>query len=223
MSRASRMTLLKTAVWLICLAPLGALGWYYHTDDLTADPIAFITRHLGIWAFRFLLAALALTPLRIVAGWLGASWSWPVSLRRLLGLFAFAYAALHLGVWVVVDHYFDWPQMGADIVKRPYITVGMLALTAMVPLAITSTQGMIRRLGGRSWRRLHRLVFLTGVCAALHYLWLVKAGNNRPYWYAIILAVLLGVRAADWLRRRSARLVDRPAVGAHPARQSAPR
>jgi len=223
MTRAARMVLLKTAVWLVCLTPLALLGWWAYTGNLTADPIAFITKHLGIWAFRFLLAALALTPLRIVAGWLGAAWSWPVSLRRLLGLFAFAHAALHLSVWVVLDHYFDWPEMWADIVKRPYITVGMLALLSMVPLALTSTQGMIRRLGGRNWRRLHRLVFLTGVCAALHYLWLVKAGNNNPYWYVIILAVLLAVRAADWLRRRIAQRAARPVGAGQPASPSVPR
>jgi sulfoxide reductase heme-binding subunit YedZ len=194
-SRRARL-LLKVAVWAGCLAPLAALGWWLATDDLTANPISFITNTLGDWTLRILLASLAMTPLRIVSGC-----GWPATLRRLLGLFAFSYAALHFTVWIAVDHFFAWRQMGTDIVKRPYITVGVAALTLLVPLAATSTAGMIRRLGGRAWRRLHRLVYAAAVLAVLHFLWLAKVGRVEPYVYAAILALLLGVRAWDAARR----------------------
>ena len=194
---------LKIAVWAVCLAPLAQLLHRFRTDDLGANPIDFVTDSLGIWALRLLLASLALTPLRIVFGL-----SWPVTLRRLLGLFAFAYAVLHLATWVVLDHFFDWPVMLADVVKRPYITVGMAAATLLVPLATTSTAGMIKRLGGRAWRRLHRLVYAAALLAVLHFIWLAKVGRIEPYVYAAILGVLLGVRAVDaarrWRRRRAA-------------------
>src|SRR6185295_16362897 len=123
--------------------------------------------------------------------------AWPVPLRRLLGLFAFFYASLHFSVWVLLDHFFNWSQMAADIVKRPYVTVGMLALTGLIPLAATSTTGMIRRLGARNWKRLHRLVYAVAVCAALHFLWLAKVGRLDQYVYVAIVALLLGVRLWD--------------------------
>jgi methionine sulfoxide reductase heme-binding subunit len=187
---------LKVAVWGVCLAPLASLAYRVWTDDLGANPISFITNTLGDWTLRILLASLAMTPLRIVFGL-----SWPITLRRLLGLFAFAYVCLHFAVWSVLDFFFDWPRMWADIVKRPYITVGMLALLSLIPLAATSTTGMIRRLGARNWTRLHRLAYLAGVCGVLHYLWLAKVGVRDPYWYAAALAVLLGVRGWTWVRR----------------------
>lgn len=195
MSRRARLAL-KTGVWGACLAPLAALGFWIVTDDLTANPVSFITNHLGDWTFRLLLASLAMTPLRLVTGW-----GWPALLRRLLGLFAFSYAVLHFSVWILVDHFFNWGQMAADIVKRPYITMGMLALTLLTPLAATSTAGMIKRLGAANWKRLHRLVYVAGLCAALHFLWLAKVGRTDQYIYIATLAVLLGVRAVDVLRR----------------------
>jgi sulfoxide reductase heme-binding subunit YedZ len=191
-----RRIALKAAAWAVCLAPLGALLWWAWTDGLTANPISFITNTLGDWTFRILLASLALTPLRIVTGM-----AWQMPLRRLLGLFAFAYAALHFGVWIVLDHFLNWPQMAADIVKRPYVTVGMLALLGLVPLAATSTTGMIKRLGARTWKRLHRLVYVVAVCAALHFLWLAKVGRTDQYVYAALVALVLGVRLWDAGRR----------------------
>ena len=146
MTRRGRVAL-KVVAWAACLAPLGWLGYRAGTGDLTANPISFITNWLGDWTLRILLASLAMTPLRTLSGW-----SWPIALRRLLGLFAFTYASLHFCVWLVLDHFFAWRQMGADIVKRPYITVGMTALLLMIPLAATSTAGAIRRLGGARWR-----------------------------------------------------------------------
>jgi sulfoxide reductase heme-binding subunit YedZ len=204
-TRRSRIVL-KLGVWAICLAPLASLAWWAWTDNLGANPISFLTNTLGDWAFRLLLASLAMTPLRILLGV-----SWPITLRRLLGLFAFAYAVLHFGVWLVLDQFFDWPAMVADIVKRPYITVGMTALLLLIPLAATSTTGMIKRLGGRAWNRLHGLVYAIGVLAALHFFWLAKKARTEPYWYALVLAVLLAVRLWDWGRRRLARAAAGPA------------
>ena len=158
---------LKAAVWAAALAPLAALGFWIVTDDLTANPISFITNHLGQWTLRLLLASLATTPLRLVTGW-----GWPALLRRLLGLFAFFYAALHFSVWILIDHFFNWPQMASDIVERPYITLGMGALVLLIPLAATSTAGMVKRLGAVGWRRLHRIVYVAAIAAVLHFIWL---------------------------------------------------
>lgn len=195
MSRRGRIAL-KVAVWGVCLAPLAFLLYRFATDALTANPISFITTTLGDWTLRILLASLAMTPLRIVVGL-----SWPIALRRLLGLFAFFYVCLHFSVWIVLDFFFDWPRMWEDIVKRPYITVGMLGLLTLVPLAATSTTGMIRRLGARNWTRLHRLVYATGVLGCLHFLWLAKVGRTDQYWHAAALLLLLGVRLWDWAVR----------------------
>ncbi len=200
MSRRARVVL-KIVAWAACLGPLLALLYRAAAGDLSANPISFVTHWLGDWTLRLLLASLAMTPLRILFGL-----SWPLSLRRLLGLFAFFYASLHLAVWLVLDHFFDWAEMGADIVKRPYITVGMAAITLMVPLAATSTTAAIKKLGGRNWQRLHRLAYVIGVCGVLHYLWLAKKANPQPYYYAAVLALLLGIRGWDWVRRRTARL-----------------
>jgi sulfoxide reductase heme-binding subunit YedZ len=214
-TRRARIAL-KVLVWGVCLAPLVLLGYRVWTDDLGANPISFITNTLGDWTLRILLASLAMTPLRIVFGL-----SWPIALRRLLGLFAFAYVCLHFAVWSVLDFFFDWPRMWADIVKRPYITVGMLALVSLIPLAATSTTGMIRRLGARIWTRLHRLAYVAAVCAVLHYLWLAKVGVNDPYWYAAALVVLLGVRAGEWARRAIRRRRARADAGVPRVRSGA--
>lgn len=179
------------------MSPLLLLLYRFLADSLGANPISYATNLLGDTTLRLLLASLALTPLRLLFGI-----SWQMSLRRLLGLFAFFYAGLHFTVWIAVDHVFEWGELIPDIIKRPYITVGMFALTLLVPLAATSTSGMIQRLGGKNWRRLHRLVYLIGLLAVLHYLWLVKKGVNDPYLYAGILAVLLGVRLWDWARHK---------------------
>lgn len=195
MTRRGRI-LLKSGVWALGLTPLGALAYRAWSDDLGANPIDFVTDWLGQGAIRFLLASLTMTPLRLAFGW-----SWPITLRRLLGLFAVAYGVLHFGVWIVLDHFFDWPEMGADILKRPYVTAGMTALTLLLPLAATSTAAMVRRLGGTAWRRLHRLAYVAGVLVVLHFLWLAKVGRQAPYFYAGWLLLVLGVRAGDAARR----------------------
>jgi len=202
MIRSARIGL-KAIVWALCLLPLGLLAWRAQSDGLGANPIGTLTNWLGQWALRLLLASLALTPIRILTGQ-----AWPIAFRRLVGLFAFAYAGLHFAVWVVVDHFFDWGQMLQDVSRRRYITVGLLALLGLLPLAATSTARMVRRLGGIRWRRLHRLVYGVGVLATLHFLWLAKPGRQEPYVYAGILTLLLLVRVWDWGRR-----CGRPARG----------
>ena len=196
MTHRSRIAL-TTVAWALCVLPLVVLLYRAFTDGLGANPISYVTNWLGQWTFRLLLVGLALTPLRIVAGF-----AWPVLLRRLVGLFTFFYASLHFLVWILIDHFFNWDQMLADLVKRRYITVGMAALLFLIPLAITSTNGMVKRLGGTAWRRLHRLVYLVGILAALHFLWLAKGFRPDAFLYAGILALLLGVRLFDALRRR---------------------
>jgi predicted Zn-dependent peptidase/DMSO/TMAO reductase YedYZ heme-binding membrane subunit len=194
---------LKAVVWAVCLVPVAKLAYGFWTDDLTANPISYVTNELGQTTLRLLLASLALTPLRILFGW-----GWQMTFRRLLGLFAFFYVCLHLNVWFVLDHYFDWREMGADIIKRPYITVGMLAFLALVPLAATSTTGMIKRLGAARWRRLHRLVYVAAIAGCLHFIFLAKKVRPDPWIYAAVLAVLLGIRVWDSARRLARRRAD---------------
>ncbi|HZS33467.1 MAG TPA: protein-methionine-sulfoxide reductase heme-binding subunit MsrQ [Methylomirabilota bacterium] len=213
MTRRRRVAL-KTAVWAGGLTPLALLVVRLATDPLVTNPIAVATNTLGDWTLRLLLLSLTMTPLRLLFGL-----SWPVTLRRLLGLFAFAYALCHFTVWLVVDHFFDWPEMAADVLKRPYITVGFTALLLLVPLAATSTAGMIRRLGGLNWRRLHRLVYVIAILGVVHYLWLAKVGVMGPYYHGAWLAAVLGVRLFDVVRRARVRQARRagPAFAPSPA------
>ncbi len=199
MARRPRI-ILKAAVWGLALSPLSLLFYRFFTDSMGANPISYATNLLGDTTIRLLLASLSMTPLRLLFG-IG----WPISLRRLLGLFAFFYACLHFSVWIVLDHFFNWSEMTGDILKRPYITVGMLALTLLVPLASTSTTRMIKRLGGITWRRLHRLVYIIGVLGVLHYLWLAKKGVHDPFYYAGWLGLVLSIRLWDWARRAAQR------------------
>ncbi|MDX2165553.1 MAG: protein-methionine-sulfoxide reductase heme-binding subunit MsrQ [Deltaproteobacteria bacterium] len=189
---------LKPAVFAAGLLPLAWLIYGAFTDRLGANPIEYITHLTGDWALRFLLLSLAVTPLRRLFGW-----NRLINYRRMLGLFAFFYAALHLSTWIGLDHAFDWPRLWADVRKRPYITAGMVAFSCLLPLAITSTRGWIRRLGKR-WTTLHRLAYLAALAAVVHYWWLVKADVRGPGWYALALAVLLGVRLVFALRGRAA-------------------
>ena len=181
---------LKPAAFVICLSPLGQLGYGYYTDNLTANPIEYITRFTGSWALIILLTSLAVTPLRRLTGW-----NELIKLRRMLGLFAFFYAVLHFSTYMVLDLYFDFAAIAKDILKRPYITVGFSALVLMIPLAVTSTAGMIRRLGKR-WQQLHYLVYGIAILGVVHFYWLVKADIRRPVQYGAALALLLGVRLA---------------------------
>lgn len=204
---------LKPIVFLLCLGPFGQLLYHAWTDDLTANPIEFITRFTGSWALILLLASLAVTPLRKVSGW-----NELIKFRRTLGLFAFAYALLHFSTYVVADHFFDFHAIGRDIIKRPYVTAGFSAFVLLIPLAVTSTAAMIRRLGKR-WQQLHRLVYIAALAGVIHFYWLVKADIRRPLQYGAVLAVLLGVRLlARWsplilerLSSKSAAVMPAPA------------
>jgi methionine sulfoxide reductase heme-binding subunit len=184
----------KTLVHVLALTPLSILAWQFHqvwqtgSDALGADPVAEIEHRTGLWALRLLMVALAVTPLRQLTGK-------PVLIRfrRMLGLYAFFYACLHLAAYLSLDLRGYWTQIFEEIVKRPYITVGFSAWLLLLPLAITSTQGWIRRLG-RNWGKLHKAVYAVGVLAVLHFWWLVKSDVREPLLYASILAVLLGWR-----------------------------
>lgn len=181
---------LKPVVFVTALAPLAMLVGRAVAGTLGANPIETVTRYLGDWALRFLLIALAVTPLRLLT-----SGNAVARLRRMLGLFAFFYVCLHMLAYVGLDQFFDWSGIWRDIVKRLYITIGMAALLTLVPLAVTSTDAMVRRLGGRRWRQLHRVVYVSGVLGVLHYFFMIKAGYVEPAIYAAILFGLLTHRA----------------------------
>ena len=218
---------LKPAVFLASLAPAAILvyltwaaltgnvsAWPALTGSFSPNPLSDITNETGVWTLRFLCITLAVTPLRRVTGWNGV-----IRFRRMLGLFAFFYGTLHFLTWIIVDRFasLDFPNgmaswttvrgltvsIGMDIYKRPFITVGFTAFMGMLPLAATSTAGMIRRLGGRRWQALHRLIYLSAIAAVLHYWWLVKADIRRPAIYAMVVGVLLAFRVY-WARVRAA-------------------
>ena len=198
-----RLIFAKTFVHLAALSPLAILSWQMWSvaktgsNALGADPVAEIEHRLGLWALRFLLLTLAITPLRQLTGW-----NVLVRFRRMLGLYAFAYATLHLAAYLGLDLRGYWVQIFEDIAKRPYITVGFVAWLLLVPLAATSTTGWIKRLG-RNWTRLHMLAYAVAVLAVLHFWWLVKSDIREPALYAGIAALLLGWRAWKRLKART--------------------
>lgn len=179
---------LKPFIFLLCLVPFAQLAYAAYSGDLGVNPIDFITRFTGSWALIFLIGTLAVTPARRLTGWNDL-----IKLRRMLGLFAFAYASAHFATFLVLDHFFDWQAIGKDIVKRPYVTAGFTAFATMLPLALTSTAGMIRRLGKR-WHKLHRLIYVAALAGVIHFYWLVKADIRRPAQYGFVLALLLVYR-----------------------------
>lgn len=208
----------KPIVFAAALVPFAFLVWRAFNGNLTADPLTKVTNDTGIWTLRFVVFTLALTPVRRLTGWNAI-----VRFRRMIGLFAFFYGSLHFLTYLVGDRFasLDFPDgfvalstvrnllasIWEDIAKRPYITVGFIAFVSMIPLALTSTKGWIRRLGGRNWQWIHRLVYLTGIAGVTHYWWRVKADTSNPAVYALIVALLLGFRLAlslkksKWLRR----------------------
>lgn len=197
----------KGVVFAICLLPLGLLVWDAFNAGLGANPIEAITHRTGDWTLRFLLVTLAVTPLRHFFGWRVL-----MRFRRMFGLFAFFYACLHFLTYLVLDQFFAWEEIVADVAERPYITVGFASFVLLIPLAVTSTDGMMRRLGGRRWQRLHRLVYFIGIGGVLHFLWLVKADTREPLLYGLVLTVLLVSRLWIYGRRlpqRSARAAPR--------------
>jgi sulfoxide reductase heme-binding subunit YedZ len=224
---------LKPAAFLASLGPFAYLVWAALTGSLSANPLADLTNETGVWTLRFICITLAITPLRKVT-----RWNRLVKFRRMAGLYAFFYGTLHLLTYAIADRFAGLDQaagwvdalsaghgpgatllastgraltrsIGEDIYKRPFITVGFSAWMTMLPLAITSTAGWIRRLGGRRWNRLHRLVYLTGILGPLHYWWLVKADVRRPLTYAAVVAVFLGARLY-WNRARPATVSSAP-------------
>ena len=181
---------LKLALFLLALLPLGRLLWAAWTGDFGPNPVEFVQRWTGTWTFNFLLLTLCITPLRV---W--TQWHWLLRLRRMLGLFTFFYATLHFLSFIGFDHSFDVDAIARDIFKRPFVTVGFAAFVLLIPLAATSNQWAIRKLGGRRWQELHRNVYLIGILAAVHYFWLVKATALLwPLAYSVALAFLLGWR-----------------------------
>lgn len=177
-------------VFTLSLLPFIFLVLQLLTDALGANPIEAFIRHNGEWGLRFLLLSLTMTPLRYAL-----KQSWPLRYRRMLGLFAFFYVCIHLSSYIVLDQFFDWAEIWADILKRPFITVGMTAFLLLIPLVVTSNKMMMKRLG-RNWQRLHRLVYVIAVCAVLHYFWLVKADLYWPTVYAVLLLALFTIRIA---------------------------
>ena len=194
---SKQISALKVVVFVVCLVPLALLCWDLYNDDLGANPIEFLIRALGRWALKFLLICLAITPLRKLTGF-----GWLMRFRRMLGLFAFFYASMHWSIYLGLDQSFDWIEIAKDIVKRPFITIGMLTFTILLPLAITSTNGMVQRLGFDRWQLLHRAVYAAAMLAVLHFWWLVKLDVTWPMIYTAMLAVLLGMRL--WWRRKAA-------------------
>lgn len=182
----------KVLVFLLGLAPLFWLGWRAYDGRLTANPIEFITHYTGDWTLRLILIGLAITPLRKILHYPDL-----IRYRRMIGLFAFFYGCLHFTTYIWLDKFFDLHEMLVDIGKRRYITVGFASFVVLIPLAITSTKGWIRRLGKR-WQKLHRLVYFTAVGGVIHYLWLVKSDIRLPLLYGAIASVLLGWRAFYW-------------------------
>jgi len=194
----------KPVLFLLALTPAAWLAWRTLHDALGANPVEELELTTGIWAYRFLLLSLAITPVRRLTGWHRL-----VRFRRMVGLFAFAYATAHLLIYLVIDQGLAMEYILADVAKRRFITAGMVAFLLLIPLAVTSTQGWIRRLG-RRWQSLHRLVYVSAIAAALHFIWKVKVAIGEPVYYAAILALLLGVRVL-WRRRPATAVRRQPA------------
>jgi sulfoxide reductase heme-binding subunit YedZ len=188
----------KIPVFLVCLAPVLWLAWRAWHEDLTVNPLEYITHFTGDWTIRLIVATLAITPLRKLLHLPDL-----IRFRRMIGLFAFFYGCLHFLTWLWLDKLFDFHDFSKDLAKRPFITAGFLALLAMLPLAITSTTGWIRRLGGKRWQLLHRLVYFSGIAGVVHYYWLVKSDVRLPLLYGALVGLALAYRAAAWMVART--------------------
>jgi sulfoxide reductase heme-binding subunit YedZ len=189
-----QLRILKVFLFLAALIPLERLVWKFYHDALGANPVEVITHSTGDWTLILILTTLSITPLRKLT-----KQYWLIGVRRMIGLFAFFYGCLHFTTYIWLDKSFDVHEMIKDVYKRPFITAGFTAFVLMIPLALTSTKGWIRRLG-KNWQRLHRLIYVTGIAAVIHYIWLVKADLRKPLQYAFVLSVLLIYRIVVWLR-----------------------
>ena len=187
----------KAAVFLICLIPFANLLWRFITGNLGINPVETLQHGTGDWTLRFIVFTLCITPFRKL-------FKLPdlIRFRRMLGLFAFFYVCLHFLTYLGPDQSFDLAGMWKDVAKRPYITVGFTAFVLLIPLAITSTAGWIRRLGGKRWQMLHRLIYFAAVCGVIHYYWLVKSDVRKPLFYGALVAILLLWRLGDWFFKR---------------------
>jgi len=186
-----QLTAIKSIAFVLALVPFFALIYLVATDQLV-EPLQYITRNTGSWTLYFLCITLAVTPLRRLSGW-----NWLLKLRRMMGLYAFFYALLHFTTFLWFDHFFDVQEMLKDVAKRPFITIGFTAFVLLLPLAVTSTNGMVRRLGGKRWQMLHKLVYVIAPLGILHFWWM-RAGKhdfNKPILFGLIVLVLLGMRA----------------------------
>lgn len=201
---------IKVPVFLLCLVPLARLVWRALHHGLGANPIEFVTHTTGDWTLIFLVLTLTITPARKL-------FRQPqlIRFRRMLGLFAFFYGFLHFSTWIGLDKFFELAEMLHDVRKRPFITVGFTGFALMVPLAVTSTAGWIRRLGGKRWQMLHRLIYASAVAGVVHYYWLVKSDVRKPVLYGAVVTLLLTYRAGVWLSRRRGRLVLQRASQEH--------
>jgi len=187
----------KIPIFLLCLAPVLWLAWRAWQQDLTPNPIEYITHFTGDWTIRLIVITLTVTPLRKLLRLPDL-----IRFRRMIGLFAFFYACLHFLTYFWLDKFFDFHEISQDVVKRPFITAGFTAFVLMLPLACTSTAGWIRRLGGKRWQRIHRLIYFTAIVAAIHYYWLVKSDTRRPVFYGSLVAIVLAYRMVVWSRAR---------------------
>ncbi|MGH9353322.1 MAG: sulfite oxidase heme-binding subunit YedZ [Terriglobia bacterium] len=190
----------KALIFALCLVPAGRLVWAAFNQGLGANPIEFITHKTGDWTLIFLVLTMAITPARRLL-------SLPelIRFRRMLGLFAFFYVFLHFSTWIGLDKFFDLKEMLHDVHKRPFITAGFTGFALMIPLAVTSTAGWIRRLGGKRWRTLHQLIYVSAIAGVVHYYWLVKSDVRKPVFYGAIVALLLLLRLVFWFRKKSRR------------------
>jgi sulfoxide reductase heme-binding subunit YedZ len=198
---------IKPVVFLACLVPVGMLVYGAFWGDLGANPVETITNTTGIWTLRLIVITLAITPLR----WLTKQ-NTLILFRRMVGLFAFFYGTLHFMTYFVLDHSLMFDGLWEDVVKRPYITMGFTAFVLMIPLAFTSTQGWIRRLGGHRWNLLHRLIYISAILGVIHYWWKVKLDTTNPRYYALIVGVLLAVRIWRAIARRQMARAATPAA-----------
>lgn len=194
---AASVRRLKSALFAAGLGPLGFLVWLGFSGNLGADPVEFVRRSTGTWTLDFLIITLAVTPLRKLTGW-----HWLVRLRRMFGLYAFFYALIHVVTYLWLDQLFDAAEIWRDIVKRPMIAAGFLSFVLMIPLAITSTDRMVRRLGGKRWQLLHRAVYVIAIAGVIHFWWLVKVDFTRPLIYSAIIGGLLAARIVSGFRKR---------------------
>jgi sulfoxide reductase heme-binding subunit YedZ len=191
---SKQLRILKIVIFLAALIPLGRLVWKFYHDALGANPVEVITHSTGDWTMILILTTLSITPLRKLT-----KQYWLIGIRRMIGLFAFFYGCLHFTTYIWLDKSFDVHEMIKDVYKRPFITAGFTAFVLMIPLALTSTKGWIRRLG-KNWQRLHRLIYVSGIAAVIHYIWLVKADLREPLRYGSVLSILLIYRIVVWLR-----------------------